>query len=275
MIGFLKTETEGIELFYRFNYALKPRATVIIHHGFGEHLGRFEHVADYLLESGYNVMRFDARGHGLSKGPKGRLDSWKRFIEDLDRVYEETRQLSGNLPIFTLGHSMGGMVTLMYGLYAPEHLQGQIFTGAASGQLPYVEGPVSQAILSSADKHFPDKTFPNIVKEDVCSDPRVVEEYLNDPLVLKKVGFDFLKAFLIDSPQYIDKHLEDYQLPTLILHGEEDKIVPVQLSERLYARIASEDKTFKAYPELYHEILNEEVWPFILAEIVYWLNDRH
>ncbi len=275
MIGFIPTETEGIELFYRFDYAHKASATVIIHHGFGEHLGRFEHVAAYLLESGYNVMRFDARGHGLSKGPKGRIDSWHRFIEDFDRVYDLSRELSDNLPIFSLGHSMGGMITLMYGLYAPEHLQGQVFTGAASGQLPYVDGVLTQKILASADKHFPDKTFPNVVKEDICSDPKVVEAYLEDPLVLKRVGFDFLKAFLIDSPKYIDEHLEDYSLPILILHGEEDKIVPVQLSERLYARVASEDKTFKAYPELYHEILNEEMHPFILAEIVYWLEDRH
>lgn len=275
MIGFLPTETEGTELFYRFNYANNATATVIIHHGFGEHLGRFDHVADYLLESGYNVMRFDVRGHGLTKGPKGRVDTWERFIEDMDRIYALTKELSGHLPIFTLGHSMGGMITLMYGLYAPENLQGQVFTGAASGELPYIQGKAPRMLLEKGDEHFPGTMFPNIVKDDVCSDPEVVEAYLNDPLVLKKVGFDFLKAFLIDSPQYINEHIQEYTLPILILHGEEDKVVPVELSERLYARVASEDKTFKAYPNLYHEILNEKEHPFILAEIVYWLDKRH
>ena len=81
MIGFLPTETEGTELFYRFNYANNETATVIIHHGFGEHLGRFDHVADYLLESGYNVMRFDVRGHGLTKVRKVVSNTWERFIE--------------------------------------------------------------------------------------------------------------------------------------------------------------------------------------------------
>ena len=274
MLAYLPTDTEGVSLFYRFDEALEPKANVIIHHGFAEHLGRYDYVAEKLVKAGFNVMRFDARGHGLTKGPRGHIDSYENFITDLDFIVNVTEFLAPNLPLYTLGHSMGGMVTLMYGLTYPENLAGQIFSGAASGTLPYLN-EVSKKLLVSSSSVIPTKLFKNIVGEDICTDPQVVEDYLNDPLVLKKASFRFFHEFLVSSPKYIEERVDTYDLDTLILHGRDDKVVPVALSEKLYQRIPSLDKRLITYEGLYHEILNEPIKDEIINEIIQWLATRH
>jgi len=274
MISYLPTDTEGVSLFYRFDQALNPKANIIIHHGFAEHLGRYDYVARKLWEAGYNVMRFDARGHGLTTGPRGHVDNYENFITDLDFIVNVTEFLAPNLPIYTLGHSMGGMVTLMYGLTYPENLAGQIFSGAASGTLPYLNEVTKKLLISSAAV-IPTKLFKNIVSDDICTDPQVVQDYLDDPLVLKKASFKFFNEFLLESPKYIEARIDSYDLDTLILHGKDDKVVPVALSERLYHRIPSKNKELITYDGLYHEILNEPIKDEIINEILDWLSSRH
>lgn len=274
MLAYVPTDTKDVELFYRFDQAKDAKANIIIHHGFAEHLGRYDHVAEVLKEAGYNVMRFDARGHGLTKGPKGHIDDFHDFITDLDFMMNVTEFLAPNLPIYTLGHSMGGMITLMYGLTYPEKLAGQIFSGAASGPLPYLN-KFKEGIVLTAAKIMPQKMFKNVVAQDICTDPQVVEDYLNDPLVLDKASFSFYKEFLIESPKYIEERIDSYDLDTLILHGRDDKVVPVALSEKLFERIASQDKELIIYDDLFHEILNEPIKDEILKEIVDWLATRH
>lgn len=273
MLAYLKTTSSIVELFYRLDNAANAKANIIINHGFAEHLGRYDHVAKQLLEAGYNVLRYDLRGHGQTKGPQGHIDSYQDFIEDADAMLNLMALNNPGLPNFMLGHSMGGLVTTLYGLKYPEKLAGQIISGAANGKIPDSKSLKAKA-LSAFVKLTPKLQIKNPVNDKICSVKQVVENYLNDPLVLKSATVNFYNEFLNVATDKLLENMDTYSLPILILHGEKDKVVPAEISQSLYEDIQSVDKEIRIYPDLYHEIFNEDIKEEIIDYVIDWLDLR-
>ena len=267
----LQTNIDNVSLAYQIDEAKNPKANVVINHGFAEHIGRYDYVSKKLVEAGYNVLRYNLRGHGDNKGERGEISSYQDFIFDADLMVELIREKYPHLKTFMLGHSMGGLITTLYGLTYPNKLAGQVLSGAANGKLPATKG-IKSSVLKLAAKVIPKKHKDNPVTEDICRVPEVVEDYLNDDLVLKSASFNFYNEFLNKATSKVIKNLDQYNLPVLILHGKDDKIVPASISENLYKTIASVDKTLKFYPKLYHEILNESIKDEVISDIIMWFN---
>ena len=89
------------------------KATIIITHGIAEHSGRYQEITDVLNKEGFNVVRYDVRGHGQSQGRRGALKSYHQMIDDLHELVIEEKKNS-DLKIFLIGHSMGGLIVNMY-----------------------------------------------------------------------------------------------------------------------------------------------------------------
>ena len=246
------------------------KAVVVINHGFAEHMGRYDWVCDTLNASGYSVVRYEVRNHGQTSAL---LESYRDFINDFDLLIDRVASTYPGLDIFTLGHSMGGMITGMYGLVHAEKLKGQILSGAALHYVPAIKG-IKKPVLDFVATVFPNMMIKNIVDEGLCSVSEVVDKYKRDPLVLRKAPAVFYREFTIQAPKFIEEHVEDYTLPVLLLHGEKDTIVPPSISEWFYDKIQSSDKTRITYPNLQHEILNEYAKEEVMGDIINWL-DKH
>ena len=63
---------DGLQLHLR-HWPARAARSVLIVHGLGEHIGRYEHVAAQLHADGWQVFGYDQRGHGRSEGPRGGL----------------------------------------------------------------------------------------------------------------------------------------------------------------------------------------------------------
>lgn len=272
MEGYLKVR-DGIEIFYRKDIIESPRGIVLINHGFAEHLGRYNYITQRLNHEGYNVYRYDLRGHGKTRSVKGHIDSYEDFILDCDDIVELIRRENRDLPIFILGHSMGGFITCLYGLRYPDKLKGQIFSGAAVNTLPRAKGYRSYLyeFLNIFGKNIRIK---NPVTRDICRDEKVITEYTEDSLVLKDATLNFYVQFLVKGRRYINKNIKKYNYPCFIVHGGADKIVPKEVAYYLYNNISSKDKEIKIYDNLYHEILNEREKNQVVNDILFWLNHR-
>ncbi len=122
---------KGIELFVLKNLVQSPKAAVIIVHGLCEHAGRYNYVASRLNDSGCSVYRFDNRGHGRSGGERGYIADYQIFIDDAQKIVGIAEEENPGIPLFMLGHSMGGFITASYGVKYPDKLAGQILSGAA------------------------------------------------------------------------------------------------------------------------------------------------
>lgn len=152
------------------------------------------------------------RGHGRTKSTKGHIESYEYFIEDCNEMVDLAKKENGELPIFMLGHSMGGMVTCLYGLKYSDKLNGQIFSGAAVNTLPAARG-IRSNLLELLNKFEKTKTIKNIVEKDICSVEQVIIDYMNDPLILKEAAINFYVQFLVKGRKYINENIANYKYP--------------------------------------------------------------
>ena len=121
---------DGIQLFVRENIPPQYRGIICIVHGFGEHGGRYAHVADFFNKQGYAVLAIDNRGHGKTEGKRGHTPSFDSYLDDIDVFLTETKQRLKDVPMFLYGHSMGGNLTLNYVIRRkPTILRGLVVTG--------------------------------------------------------------------------------------------------------------------------------------------------
>ena len=261
---------DGTELYMQKNAPQNPHAAVVIVHGLGEHSGRYEYVTEKLNGYGYAVYRFDNRGHGKSGGARGYVDDASKFVEDVHEIVKAARHDYPELPIFMLGHSMGGFIAAFYGVQYKDTLAGQIFSGPVILELPAFEELKKLNMEKEALTRIP-----NGLAHLICRGPAVVQDYENDPYNLKEFTAKLLTAVFHDGVQNLLEKLPQYTYPCYVLHGEGDQIVPADSGRYLYDHIASKDKSICVIPHLYHEILNEEKEKDeILQEIFEWMEER-
>lgn len=240
-----------------------PRAVLAICHGYAEHSGRYAAVAAYLNERGYVVEALDLRGHGRSSGERVTVHSFAEFWDDLDAFLARVRERNPAVPLFLLGHSMGGGVVTSYVLARNPRLDGLLLSGAAMlGQRP----APSTATPPRAPAPLPASA--------ISRDPAVVAAYENDPLVYRGAPNPRAGEASRQAYELVQSSMETITLPLLIMHGTDDLLVPFHGSEVLFERASSNDKTLKLYPGLYHEILNEPERLDVLADIAAWLDAR-
>jgi acylglycerol lipase len=264
------TANDGIEIFVVKNLIPSPKAMILIVHGLCEHLGRYNYTTSRLTNWGYSVYRLDLRGHGRSGGERGYVESYERFIEDTDLVANIARQENPGLPLFILGHSMGGFISVAYGVKYPDRLSGLIHSGAAVTAPPAVKDLGEDFDYNALAL----TTVPNSLSSMVSRDPDVVKAYDDDPLVLKEFTMKLMGEIFIAGVGWLSQNMGGYRYPCLILHGGDDQLVPAEASQNLYDRIASPDKQIKIYTGLYHEILNEPEKETVLGDIHAWIEGR-
>jgi acylglycerol lipase len=249
-----------------------PRAIIVVVHGAGEHSDRYAHVATRLLADHDAVYALDHRGHGRSEGPRALIDRIDNAVADVDQLVVAARDAHPGVPIFMLGHSMGGTVALCYALGHQDRLAGLILSGPLAA-LPPTPAPMRLAgkLLSVIAPTLP---LISIDSTLVSRDPAVVSSYASDPLVHHGKLPARTAAELAAAVDTFPARVSAITVPTLILYGTADRLCPPAGSVMLGERIGAADKTVTAYEGLFHEILNEPERDLVLDEICGWLAAR-
>ncbi|MCC3867671.1 alpha/beta hydrolase [Terrisporobacter mayombei] len=255
----------NIELYVQKNLVEDPKAIIVIVHGLAEHLGRYDYVVSKFNDWGYSVYRFDNQGHGKSEGIRTYIETYKNFAQDVNEIVYMAKNENDDKKVFVLGHSMGGMISTVYGIDYKDTVDGIILSAGVT---------IDKAKLLESNKDVEDdEQIPNALGNLICTDKRVVDDYEKDPLVCHvTVGKIYKECY--KAVKYIYENMSQFEYPVYILHGEDDKIVSSEDSQILYEHISSLDKSLKIYPGLYHEIMNEFDKDKVLEDIHYWLEDR-
>jgi acylglycerol lipase len=252
------------------------RAALLLVHGLGEHRGRYQNVVDHLVPLGYAVYGIDHLGHGQSEGQREYVDRFTDYTHTLKIYFDQIRGLHpAPLPIFILGHSLGGLISTVYLLDHQSELSGAILAA------PAVKAPASGArltllilagrLLSALAPRVGVRGFD---APAICRDPAVVTAYNHDPLVFHgkmtaRLASESLRAIL-----RVRAEAPTIKLPLLILQGSADKLVDPTGTQELYDAVRSPDKTLKIYPGLYHEVFNEPEHDQVLDDVANWLAAR-
>jgi acylglycerol lipase len=130
MANFGEGRFAGGRLYYRTWQPLgRPRAQVVISHGFAEHSGRYAHVAAALNDAHLAVWAPDHRGHGRSEGVRADIESVWAAVEDLGEFMDLVRSHAPEGPLFLVGHSMGGFIAAAFAERHQELLAGLALSG--------------------------------------------------------------------------------------------------------------------------------------------------
>jgi acylglycerol lipase len=265
--------TGGVELHWQaWLPEAEPRAVVVIAHGASEHSSRYAHVAERLVGAGYGVYALDHRGHGRSQGKRAQLDRLDYVIADLREFVDLAAGRHPDAPVYLLGHSMGGGISIAYAVRHQETLAGLVLSAPVAD--PNAANAVTRAMSRIVSAIAPDLGVYSVDAALVSRDPEVVRHYEEDPLVYHgKLPARTVAEMTAAVARFPDE-VVDLRLPLLVMHGGADELVPDAGSRMIHERASSEDKTLEIWDGLYHEILNEPEQERVLELVVSWLGER-
>ena len=249
-------------------WAGRPWASVLLVHGMGEHSGRYEHVGDRMAAAGLDVHAYDQRGNGGSGGLRGHVDSWSEYHDDLEERVRAVRTVAAGRPMALYGHSLGGLVVLGYLL--TERPEPDLVVLSSPG-LDSTLASWKKALAPTLGRIMPTLAIPNGIDGSTLSrDPAVAAKVGADPLAGKRSSARFGAEALAEQAR-VRRDYRGLTLPTLVLHGLDDGLVPAEASAILASLPNVERRT---YPGLRHELHNEPEGPDVIDEIIAWIRDR-
>lgn len=239
-------------------------AAVLLLHGMAEHSGCYESVGDRFAEAGFETIAFDHRGYGRSEGRRGHCDSWSQFSDDVQDQLFEVRKL--DLPTVLLGHSLGGLMAAGYVVEQRPQPDLLVLSGAVLGTnvplLWRLAAPIIGNLVPTLEmKVAGDSSF-------LPSDSRFGEPSDIDPLrapnPTARLCFEMARAI-----SHTRSMICQVELPTLVLHGGRDRMVPTSASE-IFESLPNATRV--VYPDLGHELFNEPNGAQIIDEVIAWIN---
>jgi alpha-beta hydrolase superfamily lysophospholipase len=251
------------------------RGVVVLVHGLGEHVDRYDHVARRLNALGFAVVGYDHRGHGRSPGPRGGMPADESLCADLGRVLYAAREAFPG-PLVLLGHSLGGLVA---GRFVAEGLQP---TPAkwwrpvdalvlSSPALDPGTNAVQKLLLAVVAPMLPNLAVNNGLKVDgISRDAGVVKAYAADPLVHDRIT-GRLGLFVARQGPAVIAAAPKWQAPTLLMWAGADRCVAPAGSAAFAAAAPRDVVTVREWPGLFHEIFNEPEQGDVLRVLDDWL----
>ncbi len=274
----MKTEfiqSNGLKLFTVSNIISEESPTILWVHGFAEHCLRFTEIINYFGQKGYNSISFDLRGHGKSEGIRAFIRYFNEYLQDLNAVRNYYEQKYPKTKWFLVGHSMGGLIVIRYHqtMFEKNIWQMKVVSSPLLGVAAPV--PVWKKILSKWIVNIcPQISIPSGLNPDHLShDPKIVENYKNDKLVLKNATAGWYEATM-QAIQDAFQEVKKMQPGIHFLIAGDDKLVDPHATQKFYDLIPKENHSkFKIYPNMYHEIFNEVekkvVWEDLLNLFVH------
>ena len=270
---------DGLSLHLRVWPVDDPRrGVVVLVHGLGEHIDRYDHVARRLNGLGFAVVGYDHRGHGRSPGPRGGMPSAAARGADRGRVLYAARAAFPG-PLVLLGHSLGGLIA---GRFVAEGLQP---TPAAwwrpvdalvmsSPALDPGTNAVQKLLLAVVAPLLPNLAVGNGLKVDwISRDVGVVEAYAADPLVHDRIT-GRLGLFIARQGPAVIAAAPRWTTPTLLMWAGADRCVAPAGSAAFAAAAPRDVVATREWPGLFHEIFNEPEREAVLAAMGDWLAAR-
>lgn len=247
------------------------KAVIILVHGIGEHIQRYNYWADLFRKEGIAFAGVDLPGHGRSDGKRGNIKNYNILAEMIDILISSCKQTFPGIPVYLYGHSLGGGIVLDYLLRKNPRIKGAIVTS------PYLrlafEPPKIKLILASVMKNI----LPGLIQPTglntthLSHDKTVVEKYVNDPLVHGKISVSLFYASA-EAAKYSLSHASELKIPTLILHGNDDLILSPDGSREFAGK--SDKAELKIWDGGYHELHNEPFKEEVFKYIMNWINKK-
>jgi alpha-beta hydrolase superfamily lysophospholipase len=292
------SKSSGLQLAFREWRARtrSPACAVVVLHGIGEHIARYDHIARFLNERcDADVFGYDHQGHGLSEGVRCHLVKFEDLVEDAVgflEMLQRSGRIAEGTPVFVMGHSMGGLVAthlsrrICLGAVADVAVEGAArnrFLGLVlsspflrldpDADTPVVRG--AAAIISSIMPRLPIATLP---LSTLAVDTSIRAQYEADPLVYHSALRARIASEATRGTDDIMANVSTFELPSVYLvFGCRDKLVNPEGSREFASKAVVRgggERVVVELPEAMHEVLNEPDYETRLSGIAAFLSRR-
>lgn len=256
----------------------RPRAVVVIYHGFLAHgrYGSVKRAAELLATNGFAVIAADMPGHGKSPGIRGYLPSAETLIQDGVAVAEHALKRYDGIPLFLLGSSMGGTIALSVAKELGDKVSGVVLLAP---MLAIDVGEPSRFLLKTLSYIAPTLAIipsSSTSSEKQYRDAEKRKECENDELSISGSTIRIGSASTcVELAKTIRTEFSQITTPFLCMIGTEDVVVDNIGAMELMEKSPSKKKTLKEYPAL-HGLLCEPspLVDEIHSDLLAWLNER-
>lgn len=253
--------------------SLPVKGVIVLVHGSGEHYKRYEWLISRFTDAGYHVVSGNLPGHGEEAATPGHINSFNDYLDEISLWVAKAFEFSG-LPVFLFGHSLGGLCVIRWLQENKAPLSGVLLSSpclALAFQIPLplrliakVLNAVRPAQLvgikkSGANPHATRNTA-------------ILERDRNDPVLLRRVSarwfHELEQAMLTANTDY--RKFPD--VPLCIMQAGEDKVVSKQHVHTWYENVRLNDKYYKEWDGLFHEVTNEPEREEVVEEMLSFLS---
>ncbi len=251
----------------------KPEAVIIALHGFNDYSHAFEGFGEFAMQHDIALYAYDQRGFGRND-MAGVWAGEANLSRDVAAMVQAVRDAHPFVSVYVLGESMGGAIAVRHALYHEDNR---------------VDGVILVAPAIWGGKHFSDlhrlglwlaaHTVPDmaltgegIVEVQASDNLELLREMYDDPFIVKETRMDTLYGLmaLMDNA-YHEVHRLD--VPTLLLYGEKDEIVPPEPVDYV-AGVLDAQYSYVRYPQGYHMLLRDLQAERVMEDIVAWVRHR-
>lgn len=233
----------------------QARATVLLVHGLGEHIGRYAALAGRLNAWGHAVRGYDQYGHGHSAGPRGGLTADNQLLDDLAAVVDATRaQQPAGQPLVLLGHSLGGLVAALFVARALRPVDALVLSSPA---LDVGLSPLQKLLVGTLPRLVPDLRVSNGLQiPSLSHDADVCDAYRADPLCHDRICARLARFLAQGGPQVLAR-AGQWSVPSLLLWAGDDRLVAPAGSQAFADRAPTAVVQSQCFDGAYHELFNE------------------
>ena len=273
--GYLRSES-GLPIFYsRWCQVGRARGVVLILHGLGEHSGRYRHLVSALLHGGYMVYAHDHQGFGRSGGARCFVQGFHDYLSDITQVLSMARRRNPGLPCCLYGHSMGGLIGLLYLMEVPGAVDFSIISSPSlqTHELS-LTNRILKRILELLHRVQPRLTFRQRGSLDILSrDWEEVQHAMRDSLGVPLRSARWVVEFF-ETMREVSERANEVRLPILMMQGLADAVVVPSAAQEFFVRVGSEDRSLRLYEGYYHELHNDLGRERPIGAVLDWLNAR-
>ena len=162
----------------------RPKGLVFLCHGYAEYFSpSYDEISANLIENGFVVFGHDHVGHGRSSGQRVQVQTLDDYVLPVLQHCQKTRQDFGtDLPVFIIGHSMGGLITTYAALKDPDLFKGIVLIGPLIKMDPNIATPFKKMLAGWFKDILPSFTLGSLDPSGITRDESVVERVKNDDL---------------------------------------------------------------------------------------------
>ena len=242
-----------------------PKGVVLVTHGYAEHCGRYREVAHVIVNAGWACMTYDVRGHGRSPGPRGFIERFDIYVDDLLAACDAAKALAPAAPLVVLGHSHGSLITLraLVSDRPPAAVHAILSSPYLAIKMPV---PGWKKVLGRvASRLAPKLGQPmNMTADMLMQDPQKQAEWAADKLNFPNATVRWFTESE-DAQAYVASHANGIAMPTTWLVGGADPLCDPAATKRVADRV--KNATYHDLVGLRHEVFNETERGKVFAEL--------